>query len=299
MEGELLCKVIQGVEAVAGVKASLVLPVAALHFSVVAGRVGTDEFVADAQPGSGGLKEGGQIPPAVGKAVGKLKAIVCLDTFHPDTPACIPLEQPFQEVGGGVGALFRIGSQEAQTCELINGGVLEQAKLRVRNAPAGHHLHVYLDPLAGIGHLLIRLGFICFLLLSPRKQPQLAHNPEQALRAAGITSFPQPVPQFHHAQVWIAAAHVPDQLQLCLRMLVRMAVRPPRLAGQRCHAPIPPGLPEVDVRPALVVLPTGSADAIFLRVLHQGLPICHVLCYTLAHEGYGPLSLSCCPQLQL
>ena len=76
MEGELLCKVIQGVEAVAGVKASLVLPVAALHFSVVAGRVGTDEFVADAQPGSGGLKEGGQIPPAVGETVGKLKAIV-------------------------------------------------------------------------------------------------------------------------------------------------------------------------------------------------------------------------------
>ena len=36
MNGELLCKVIQGVEAVAGVKAFLVLPVAALHLAVVA-----------------------------------------------------------------------------------------------------------------------------------------------------------------------------------------------------------------------------------------------------------------------
>ena len=50
---------------------------------------------------------------------------------------------------------------------------------------------------------------------------------------------------------------------------------------------------------ALVVLSAGTADAVFLRVLHQGLPIRHVLCYTLAHEGYGPLSSSCCLQLQL
>jgi len=296
---ELSGEVIQGVEAAAGIEAFLILAVTTLHFTVVAWSIGADELVADTQLGGSGLKQSRDIPLAVGKAVGKLKAIVCLDALYPDAPAVVPLEQPFQEVGGGVGALFRIGSQEAQTCELINGGVLEQAKLRVRNAPAGHHLHVYLDPLAGIGHLLIRLGLIRFFLLSPRKQSQLAHNPEQALRAAGIAPLPQPVPQFHHAQVWVAAVHVPDQLQLRLCVLVGMAVGPPGLAGQGCHAPIPAGLPEVDVRPAFVVLPTGTADTIFFCVLHQGLPIRHVLCYTLVHEGYGPLSFSCCLQLQL
>ena len=56
MGSELLCKVIQGIKAVAGVEVFLILPVAALHFAVVAGCVGTDEFVADAQRGSGGLK---------------------------------------------------------------------------------------------------------------------------------------------------------------------------------------------------------------------------------------------------
>ena len=56
MDSELLCKVIQGIKAVAGVKAFLVLPVAALHLTVVTGRVGTDEFVPDTKPGSGGFK---------------------------------------------------------------------------------------------------------------------------------------------------------------------------------------------------------------------------------------------------
>ena len=56
MDGELFCKVVQRIKAVAGVKAFLVLPVAALHLTVVTGRVGTDEFVPDTKPGSGGFK---------------------------------------------------------------------------------------------------------------------------------------------------------------------------------------------------------------------------------------------------
>lgn len=37
--------------------------------------------------------------------------------------------------------------------------------------------------------------------------------------------------------------------------------------------------------PASAVFPAGAADTVFLRVFHEGSPICHVLCYTLAHEG--------------
>ena len=195
--------------------------------------------------------------------------------------------------------MLRIGSQEAQTGELIDGGVLEQAQLRVGDAAAGHHLHIHLDTLAGIGHLLVRLGLVGRLLLRLRKQTQRPHDTEQALRAAGVAPLPQPVPQFHHTEVRIPAAHVPNQLQFRLCVLVRVVMRPPGPAGQRLHRPIPASFPEVDIRPALVVFPAGSAHAVFFRVFHQGLPICHVLCYTLSHEGYGPLSSSCCPQLQL
>ena len=98
---------------------------------------------------------------------------------------------------------------------------------------------------------------------------------------------------------WDCAAHIPDQLQLRFCVLVWRAVGPPGLADQGFCSTIPASPPEVDIRPALVKLPAGTADAVFLRVLHQGLPVCHVLCYTLAHEGYGPLSSSCCLQLQL
>ena len=42
------------------------------------------------------------------------------------------------------------------------------------------------------------------------------------------------------------------------------------LAGKGCHTSIPALLPEVDIRPALVVLPAGAADAVFLCVLHEG-----------------------------
>ena len=124
MDSELLGEVIEGVETVTGVKALLVLAVTSLHFTVVARRVGTDELVADPQLGGCGLKQGRQIPLAVGEAVGELKSIVSLDTFHADTSAGIPLEQLFQEIGGGTGGLLRVGGQEAQAGKLVNSSVL-------------------------------------------------------------------------------------------------------------------------------------------------------------------------------
>ena len=102
MDSELLCEVVQRVKAVRGIESFLVLPVAALQLAVVARRVGADKFVADTQLSGGGFKEGRQITAAVGEAVGELKTVVGLDTLHADAPACIPLKQLFQEVGGGM-----------------------------------------------------------------------------------------------------------------------------------------------------------------------------------------------------
>ena len=48
--------------------------------------------------------------------------------------------------------------------------------------------------------------------------------------------------------------------------------------------------PEADVLTAFVVLAAGAAYTVLLRVFHQRLPVFHVLCYTLFHEGYGFLS---------
>ena len=124
MDGELLIKIVQRVKAMTGVKAFLVLPVAALHLAVVAGRVGTDELVVYTELCSGSLKQGGQVMFAVGETIGELKSIVSLDTFHADTSAGVPLEQLFQEIGGGTGGLLRVGGQEAQAGKLVNSSVL-------------------------------------------------------------------------------------------------------------------------------------------------------------------------------
>ena len=165
MGSELSGEVIQGVKTVAGIEAFLILTVATLHFTVVARRIGTDKLVADTQLGGGGLKQGGEIPLAVGETIGKLKAVIRLDAFHADTAAGVPLDQPFEEVRRGIGGLLRVGSQEAQACELVDGSVLVQTQFRVCNTASGNHLHIHLDTLSGIGHLLVGLGFVSWFLL--------------------------------------------------------------------------------------------------------------------------------------
>ena len=231
VDSKLFGEVIQRVKVVAGVKPFLVLPVAAFRLAVVAGCIRTDEFVPDAWFSGGSFKQGGKVPLAVGKAVGELKTVIRLDALHPDASAGIPFDQLFQEIGRGISGLLRISPQETQTGELVNSRILEQAKLLVCNTPAGHYLHIYLYPLPWVRHLLVRLGFVCVFLLGLREQSQLAHDPEQALRAAGIAPLPQAVPQFHHAQFGITAAHIPDQLQFCLGVLVWMTMGPPGSAG--------------------------------------------------------------------
>ena len=79
---ELLCKIVQRVERMAGVKALLILPVAALCLAVVPERIGTDQFMPNPQLGGRLLKQRRQVTFTAGKTVGKLKAVVRLDTLH-------------------------------------------------------------------------------------------------------------------------------------------------------------------------------------------------------------------------
>lgn len=124
MGSELSGEAIQGVKAAAEIEALLILAVTTLHFTVVAWSIGANELVADIQLGGGELKQNRELLLAVGETVGKFKAVIRLDAFHADTSACIPLEQLFQKIRRGIGGLLRVGSQEAQACELVNSSVL-------------------------------------------------------------------------------------------------------------------------------------------------------------------------------
>ena len=104
---------------------------------LLARRVGPDQLVTDAQLGGSFLEQGGQIALAVGETVGELEAVVRLDTLHFYASAGVPRSQPAQEVRRGIGGLLRVGRQETQPRELVDGGVLEQAQLRICNTAAG------------------------------------------------------------------------------------------------------------------------------------------------------------------
>ena len=212
MDSELLCKVVQRIERMAGIEALLVLTVAALHLTVVPRGIRANQLMPDAQLSSRPLKQRRQLALTAGEAVGKLGTVVRLDTLHLDPAARIPRGQSVQEISRRIGGLLRVGGEEAQARELVDGGVLEQPKLRIRDALARHDLHIYLHALSGTGHLLVRLGFVCIFRLFGRKQPHFAHDTEQTLWTAGVAALPQTVPQLDHAQRRIAAAHIADEL---------------------------------------------------------------------------------------
>ena len=81
----------------------------------------------NAQLGSCFLKQRRQIALAARKPVGKLKAVVRLDTLDLDAAACIPRCQFAEKVRRRVGGLLRVSREKAQTSELINGGVLTRS----------------------------------------------------------------------------------------------------------------------------------------------------------------------------
>ncbi|KAB4818083.1 hypothetical protein GAG89_26485 [Bacteroides thetaiotaomicron] len=62
----------------------------------MSGRIWADELMPDAQKLCGSFKQGGQVPLEIEVAVGKLKAIVDLDTLHGDAPSPEPLGSSFQ-----------------------------------------------------------------------------------------------------------------------------------------------------------------------------------------------------------
>mgnify|MGYP001625675620 CR=1 FL=1 len=108
---------------VGNIEAFLFLPVAVLHLAAVAWRIVADKLVVDSQIGGCFHKQGRALLSVGEEAVGELCAVARLDALHADSAACIPLEQLFQKVGGGVNALLWVSDQESQAGELVNGGV--------------------------------------------------------------------------------------------------------------------------------------------------------------------------------
>ena len=114
MHGQLCIEVGKGVEAMGVVEATLILPVAALHLAVVAGRVGANQLVPNAQLCGGPLKERDQFTVGLCKAIGKLKPVVSLDTFDGEAMLFEEGVCLLQKVCRRTGALLIVGRQVPQ-----------------------------------------------------------------------------------------------------------------------------------------------------------------------------------------
>lgn len=70
---------------------------------------------------------------------------------------------------------------------------MEQAQCWIGDTLARYYFYIHWNAFTRVGQLFIRLGLVDRFLLCLRKQAQLAHDTEQTLRAAGISSFFEPI----------------------------------------------------------------------------------------------------------
>ncbi len=144
------------------VEALLILAVTALDLSVVAGRVGLDELVANTQFRSSGFKQRRQVPLAVGETVGELEAVVRLHAFDLNAFSRKVFDNLVQKVSRRIRALFGVSSENAVAGVFVNGCVLVQLQVWIRDATAGNDFDVDLDALTRILHLFIGFGLVGF-----------------------------------------------------------------------------------------------------------------------------------------
>ena len=95
------------------VEALLVFSVTAFYFTVVPGRIGTNQFVPYAQIIGCLLEKGFEFALCGRKAVRELEAVVRLYALHFNSFARKGFDYLSQKIGRGIGTLLRIGAQNS------------------------------------------------------------------------------------------------------------------------------------------------------------------------------------------
>ena len=121
--------------------------------------------------------------------------------------------------------MFLISINKAKSGKFVDSSVLIKFLLLIGEAAHRDILDIYLNTLARISHLFVRLGLIGWLCWSLRKQSQPFEYSIEALDPAGIPSLAKPVPKLGKTELWIAPPHISDELQLIRSVLIRVVMR--------------------------------------------------------------------------
>ena len=280
---ELLFEVCKAIEFTTCVELLVVFPVAALHLSVMSGRVRLNELVPNTELIQSLFKQGSLWVFAISQTIGEFKSIVCLNTLNHIRKL---LYNILEELRRRIGAMLLVCLQDPIATVFINKCVLEITFTFRFTDQAGfwNIFHINLDSLPRILHLFVRFGFLFRIRQFDGVTVYPAQSSIQPGDRSSVTTLAQLDPEHHQTGVRVSAAHIFDELDLSFSVLIGMAVRPMRAIrkGTNCSVVLLP--PTVDILPGCLIADCSLCDAIFERILNYHLLKPHVLCYLIHSE---------------
>lgn len=252
-----------------GIEPFVILPMTALHLSVVSGCIGADHFMPYPMFLQAFLKKGWFIPIR-GKTVGKLRSVVSLNTFD---RAGKYLYKVLHELRGRIGAVFLKSFYKAPSGILINGGILEELfsdYLAVFQTGRGNKFDIHLDTLPRIIHLLIRFGNVFGIRRMDGHHVLFFEEAVKAGDGTGISSLAELDPEDDQTGMRIAAAHIGDQLCLARSMLVGMVMGTTGAVPKGVPGAIIAAFPTINILSVGFIFDSGFGNAKFLSVFDEG-----------------------------
>lgn len=265
---KLLRKVRKRIKGMSGIEAPVILSVAPLHLAVMPWRIRPDQPVTDAVKSQMHLKQGGPVP-ARGKAVCELRTVVSLDTFN---RAWESFHKVLKEHGGGIRTLLLKSLHKAPSGILIDGSILEEmfaGDTAVDKAGGGNSLHIDLEALSGVVHLLIGLWNILRVGRMDGHDALLFEETVKAGDGAGVTALHELGPEDDEPGMRVAPAHVRDELDLFRGMLVRVVVGPAGAVTEGLNGTVKAAFPAVDILPVGLIFDGSVGDTIFIGIIDK------------------------------
>lgn len=267
---QLMAEILKRIEPVGGIEPLVVLPVAALHFSVVPWRKRADQFVPDPQLFQTHLKNGRLIRTAIrGKTFCKLLSVVRLHALY---GARKSFYQVFQKKHGGVGTVLLKSLYKAPAGVFVNGSVLIELLPfgLVHKADGRDKFHVNLDTLTGMVHLLIRLGDILGVRRFDRGKALLFKETIKAGDRTLITALHKFDPEDDEAGIGITPAHIGDEFDLLWSVLTGMMVRSSGFVAKGFDRAIETVFPAVNILPVSLIFDGSVGNAILFSIPDKG-----------------------------
>ena len=159
------------------------------------------------------------------KAVGKFSSIIGLNAFDCTREG---FHQMFYKLSGRIGAVLLKCLYEMPAKIFVNSRILEKLfsnDLGIFQTGRRNKFHINLDALPGIIHLFIRLWDVLWIWRLYRHDPLLSEKTVKSGNRTGIAVLTEFYPENDQTSMGIFAAHITDQLDFIVRVLIRMVLR--------------------------------------------------------------------------